>query len=82
MFFAKQIHCSLTGKSSQEHFSVRDLPKLVTFHECAVKMKNVTKKSATEIQEHGNWGVLGDFFHGRKSHGFSEGLCLLLHSLN
>lgn len=23
-FFAKQIHCSLTGKSSQEHFSVRD----------------------------------------------------------
>lgn len=42
-------------------FSARLLPKFVTFHECAVKMKNVTKKSATEIQEHGNWVVLGDF---------------------
>lgn len=56
-FFAKQIHCSLTGKSLQEHFSVWLLPEFVTFPECAVKMKNVTNKSATEIQEHENWLV-------------------------
>lgn len=33
---------------------MRLLPKFVMFPECAVRMKNFTNKSATEIQEHGN----------------------------